>query len=203
MSPMLVRLIGMLVIAASAAAYAEPPRWTLDPSASRLNIVSIKNNAVSEVHHFTDVEGAVGADGQAIVEVGLASVETGVPIRDERMRDMLFETAMYPSARLTLPVDAAAVEALAVGAHLLLEADAMLDLHGMSGSVPVSVRITRIADGRWLATSEKPVIVNAASFGLTDGIEALRRIVDLQSIGAGVPVTFALTFTKGGAASSV
>ena len=55
--------------------------WTLDADASSLNVVSIKNNSIAEVHRFPDLSGAIGADGEATLSVGLDSVQTGIGIR--------------------------------------------------------------------------------------------------------------------------
>ena len=67
--------------------------WTLDNAGSRLSFVSIKATNVAEVHTFDALSGSVGGDGHARVVIQLASVNTLIPIRDERMREMLFQTA--------------------------------------------------------------------------------------------------------------
>jgi hypothetical protein len=47
-----------------------------------------------------------------------------------------------------------------------------------------------------MVSSRKPVIVNAASVDLADGIEALREVANLPSISKAVPVSFVLTFEE-------
>jgi len=47
-----------------------------------------------------------------------------------------------------------------------------------------------------LVVSRTPVVVNAASLRLVDGIEKLRELASLPSISKAVTVSFALTFVK-------
>lgn len=164
----------------------------LDAAGSQLSFVSIKNNTVAEVHRFATLSGGVSAQGEARLELALDSVQTGIALRDQRLRELLFETAKFPSATVTLAVDVTAVRALAPGTHQVIQTDARLDLHGQDNRLPVSMRVTRTDAHSWLVTSEQPVIVNATNFGLINGVEALRKVVGLQAIGSGVPVTFAL-----------
>lgn len=167
----------------------------LDAAASRLSFVSIKNNTVAEIHRFTSLTGGVTPEGEGRVEISLDSVQTGIELRDQRLRELLFETAKFPKAVVNLTVDLSAVRALAAGAHVVIDTEARLDLHGIENRLPVSLRITRTGADAWLVTSESPVIVSATNHGLINGVEALRTVVGLQAIGSGVPVSFALRFT--------
>ena len=58
--------------------------WTLDGEASKLAFGSVKKDAVGESHHFSGLSGGV-ADGIATISVDLASLETWIDIRNERM----------------------------------------------------------------------------------------------------------------------
>ncbi len=182
---------------AQAAEPVAPGAWRLDGAASRLSFTSIKNNTVTEVHHFEEVSGTVDSDGNATVQIVLDSVRTGIDIRDQRMREMLFETGRFALATAQLSVDPAAVKALAPGEHRLLRTDVALDLHGLTNRLPAELRITRLDDRAWLVTSEQPLVVDATRFGLINGIDALRQVAGLQSIGSGVPVSLTLRFTGG------
>ena len=168
--------------------------WTLAAAESRLSFVSIKNDSVAEVHRFPTLGGTVGGDGKVALEIALDAVETGLPVRNERLRVLLFDTAKHPVATVTMQVDAAAVQGLRVGKSLVLRASATLALHGLSGEVPGEFRITRMSSHQWLVTTEAPLIINAAAFGLADGVAALREIARLQAIAAAVPVTASLLF---------
>jgi hypothetical protein len=68
---------------------------------SRVQFVSIKQNTVGEISHFERVSGAVSQDGQVDIRVSLDSVETMIGIRNQRMKEMLFEVGVYPQASIT------------------------------------------------------------------------------------------------------
>ncbi|PXV69832.1 polyisoprenoid-binding protein YceI [Sinimarinibacterium flocculans] len=182
------------VATASPQTAAQPSLWRLDAEASQLSFVSIKNDRIAEVHRFTDLIGTVDAEGEANLKVGLESVQTGIEIRDQRMRELLFEAASYPQAVVTLSVDPQVIGALAPGTSQLLRTDVRLELHGLAGTMPAMLRVTRLDAQRWLVTSEQPVIVDAAAFDLVAGVEQLREVAGLQSIATGIPVSFALSF---------
>ena len=67
---------------------------------SDIRFISVKNAAVAEVHHFKSLSGGI-EDGAVSVTIPLVDVETMIPIRNERMQKMLFETELYPKATLT------------------------------------------------------------------------------------------------------
>lgn len=170
--------------------------WTLVPDDSRVSFVSVKNDAVTEVHRFTGLSGTVGADGQASLVVDLDTVHTGIEIRDQRMRELLFDTATFGQATATLDVDLAPLKTLDIGAQQVVQTEVALQLHGMTAQLPAELRVTRTGEKQWLVTSEQPLVVNADSFGLSDGIEALRSVAGLKAIASGVPVTLVLSFSQ-------
>jgi hypothetical protein len=58
-----------------------------------LSFVSTKAGAVAEVHRFTSLRGGIDARGNVAIAIFLRSIDTLMPIRDERMRELLFEMA--------------------------------------------------------------------------------------------------------------
>lgn len=168
--------------------------WTLVAPDSRVSFVSIKNNAIAEAHTFSQLSGGVDAQGTAELRIALGSVSTGIEIRDQRLRDLLFDVARFPEAVVTLNVDPQQVRNLGLGEHTVVKAGANLQLHGFTYPLPVELRVTRTQQAKWLVTSERPVIVEAVNFGLIQGVDELRKVAGLQAIASGVPVTFALTF---------
>ena len=172
--------------------------WVLDAKDSALHFVSIKKGAVGEVHTFRKLEGAVSDLGAAVVQIRLDSVDTGVEIRDERMRKMLFRTEKHPLATATAKMDAAMLKALKPGERRLIPLKFSLKLHGAVHAYEVPVIVTGLTGGAIAVDSRQPVIVNAADFGLEQGVEALRKVVELPSIAKAVPVTFDLVFRPAG-----
>ncbi len=62
--------------------------WQLEADQSHIHFVSIKKAQVGEVHTFKQLSGSIDESGKAAITIQLDSVETQVPIRNERMREM-------------------------------------------------------------------------------------------------------------------
>jgi polyisoprenoid-binding protein YceI len=168
--------------------------WTLDPDQSSLNFVSIKNGNTAENHRFAELEGKVANSGQVTVGVHLASVDTKIPIRDERMQEMLFDTKKTPMAEITARIDIAGFEQMQEGAIANKDVNLTLSLHGKSMDYDILMQVVKLASGDIAVSTEQPLLVKAEDFGLAGGIEALREIAGLSSIATAVPVTANLVF---------
>lgn len=183
------------LVAASSGAWAQ---WQLDSEKSAVRFISIKNASVAETHSFGSMVGYVNADGAVQLVIDLASVETMIPIRNERMRELLFRTAEFPSARVTANVDPAVLEAVAGGGTVATELALALSLHGVESELSVPVLVIGEGDGRLQVLTPEPVLIRAEDYSLAGGIEALRKIAGLDSISTAVPVTVHLVFTHPG-----
>lgn len=178
---------------------APPPldgTWQLDPDASRVNFTTTKVGQVAEAHDFGKLSGTVAPDGEASVAIDLASVNTNIDLRDQRMEDVLFDVAQFPQATVSVQVDPASLAGLAIGESVIQDLPLTLELHGNTSEIPASLVITRIGLDRVLVETAKPLIVSAASVGLEEGVEQLRELAGLDSIAGQVPVTVSLTFER-------
>ncbi|MFB6259793.1 MAG: YceI family protein, partial [Thiohalorhabdaceae bacterium] len=162
---------------------------------SSLYFLSIKKNKVAETHHFDQLTGRYHR-GEAQLAIDLTSVETGIDIRDKRMREKLFEVGSHPSAAVTLSVAEQRIAELTEGEQALLDATATLELHGTRQEIDAPLTVTRLADDTLQVTNARPVIINAGEFGLAQGVEKLREIAGLPSISPAVPVQFSLYFVE-------
>lgn len=187
-------LAHLLIVAAGAlfAANAHASAYAIDSAASQLNFVSIKNNAVAETHRFGSVSGGVADDGAAEVLIALATVDTGIEIRDSRMRELLFDVPNHPLARLNAQVPAEVLQTVASGAAASLELPAKLELFGTTQDITLPLLATPSEGGDLLVTTRAPVVVQAEDFGLGKGVTQLREIAGLNAIATAVPVTFVL-----------
>ena len=168
-------------------------QWSLNNDASTLSFVTVKAEHVAEVHTFDALSGAVSADGSVEVTIELASVNTLIPIRNERMQAMLFETDMFPQASITADIDIDAISAMAPGTSEAIQLNFSLTMRETSRSYTADVMVTRLAGGL-VATTLKPVVVTAEQFDLVTGVEALREVAGLPSISRAVPVSFTVVF---------
>jgi polyisoprenoid-binding protein YceI len=170
--------------------------WELDSTSSTINFVSIKNGSVGEIHSFASLVGFIGEGGNAQLTVDLDSVQTLIEIRNERMREMLFETAEFPVATVSTQVDPAVLAIAAEGGVLTAELPISLSLHGQERALTASVVIVGEGEGRLRVFSAAPILINAADFGLVPGVEALQQVAGLQAISTAVPVTLQLQFVQ-------
>jgi PKD repeat protein len=177
----------------------DPPpvdSYVLDQASSSLHFVSTKKVHVVETHTFNVLSGEISADGVARMWIDLNSVDTSIDIRNERMRNVLFETATYSQAEISLSVDTTDLSTLAVGSSILQTVIPVLNLHGISVPIEAHVRTTKVRDDTILVQNTSPILVRASDFDLVNGIEALRTLASLSVISYTVPTNFTLFFTK-------
>lgn len=170
--------------------------WTLDAAGSRLSYVSIKAGEVAEANRFDKLSGSVAADGTATLDIDLASVNTGVDIRNERMREIFFGVAENPKATVAAKLDPASFGGLAVGQSITRPLKANVMIKGASSDVDTEVLVTRVTADRVTVVPTAPVIISTDMFGLTDELGELRAVAQLPSITPAVPVTFMLAFKR-------
>jgi polyisoprenoid-binding protein YceI len=169
-------------------------QWELDNTGSLVNFVSIKNDSVGEVHSFTSLAGFISASGNVQLAIDLDSVETLIDVRNERLREMLFNTAKFPAAKVTANVDPAILGAVAGGGIVSTDLPVRVQLHGQEKKLTMAVTVVGERNGRIRVFSAHPLMLSAADFGLGAGVNALRDIAGLQAISNAVPVTVQLQF---------
>jgi len=170
--------------------------WSLDNDASSLSFITVKAEHVAEVHTFDSLSGTIGDSGDVEITIELASVNTMIAIRNERMQEMLFETNLFPEASITGSINLDALTGMDAGASVARQIDFELSLHGQSVAMAADVQITRTVEGVVVSTL-KPVVVMSDSFALTAGVEKLREVAGLPSISRAVPVSFTVVFEQG------
>lgn len=180
-------LLGMFVTVQASA------QWELDSDGSSINFISVKNSAIAETHSFGSLVGYIGKAGNVQLIIDLDSVETLIPIRNERMRELLFETGNFPNATVAANVDAALMAEVAKGGTVSTELPVTLSLHGVEQELAVPVTV--FSDGGNLRViSTRPILISAADFGLKGGVEALSEVAGLNTISTAIPVSLNLHF---------
>lgn len=170
--------------------------WVIDPEGSYVGFASVKNDLIAENHSFTQITGTIEDSGDANIVIALASVETLIPIRNERMQAILFEVAQYPDVTVTANLDLDEFTSLGLGESKTDTILLGINLHGTDLSENVLVKVTRSSDNSYEVTSLGPIVIHASQFALSDGLESLRKVAGLQSIDLMVPVTFDLRLVK-------
>jgi len=168
--------------------------WVLDGEQSHLSYGSIKQNSLGEVNHFQKLSGMVDQKGNVNIMIDLASVESWIDIRNERLREFLFKISEFPEARLSSQIDVDKLSKLNVGKRAMIEATFQLDLAGQSQSFDAELIVIRLDEKRTLVLPHELIFVDADDFELLPGLAKLQELAGLDSISSAVPVSFYLTF---------
>ncbi|MCV6636858.1 YceI family protein [Candidatus Albibeggiatoa sp. nov. NOAA] len=170
--------------------------WVLDNANTAVSFVTIKLDHIAEIGSFKQLTGNIDDQGQAEVKIDLTSVDTLIPIRDERMQAHLFKTETYAHATITAQLDAGKLDGLAAGQMMSMDFTGQLNLHGEDQEIKTTVTVSRLSDNQLLVASQKPIVVNAEQYKLANGVNKLREIAGLPSISYAVPVNFVLSFNN-------
>ena len=170
--------------------------WNLDNSRSHLTFVSVKAVDIAEVHRFTVLDGNITDKGEALVVVDVASLDTMIPIRNERMLSMLFDAENHPLIEVTADLEKDLLEDLMPGTGVQMNMQFTLYLLDQEIPVMADVAIERLSETAFSVTNTSPVIIEARSAGLGEGVEELRKVANLPSISNAVPVNFYLQFVR-------
>ena len=187
-------------VSSSSVAPSVAARWLIDASKSTFNFVTVKKTAagaeVPESMTFSQLEGTVAANGQATLTIPLASISTNNVVRDPRMQSMLFESNYLPSLHFTTQLDLAVIDAMAAGSTSVQTVTGNLVLHGIVKALTFDALVVKHANNSVSFSPRKPIVINAVDFDLNAGVEALRAIAGLTTIGEKVPVYFKMFLNR-------
>lgn len=190
---MKVAALSLLAVLISAPSFAD---WALQPDQSQVYFSTVKKDTVAETHQFKTLQGSATADGQFTVAIDLASAETGVPIRNERIAQFLFETTKFTQATGKGTINLAAVSKQTIGSSQTVKVPVTFEIHGKTISKDVNLLITKISGKQVDVSTPAPIFLNAADFELSAGIEKLKELATVSSISPIVPVTLHLRFNQ-------
>ena len=168
--------------------------WNLDLADSSISFTTVKADHLAENHRFDSFAGRVTETGEIRLVVPLDASNTGIAIRDERIREMLFENTTI-EAVVTARIDPAHVPA--VGTTLAMSLPLNLAVVGVELDFSAAVLVTRVNDDHVMVSSRGPVLLNVERLGWARGVEKLREVAGLPSISHAVPVSFVLSFERG------
>ena len=194
-------MLGGCVSAPDTRAAIASKTWQIDAAQSSVNFVTLKAGqagvgGVAEVQAFRRFSGALSADGQIKFTIDLASVDTGVDIRDERLRTMLFNVGATPQATFTAKLDAATLKGIDTSSSRDVDVEGALSLAGSQKPVAAKLRVVRLGNDAMMVTTRAPIVVNANDYGMRGGVEAMREVMGLNFLASAAPVTFALVLNE-------
>lgn len=170
--------------------------WELDAENSNISYGTIKNSMIGENNTFKTISGTIDDNGHINIDIALATVDTQLELRDERMRDIVFKVAENVSAKLTGDMNLEAHHDQEIGTLRVIEATIGLELVGEKLEHDVMLVVTRLAENKVMVTPHGVIFIDADEYELLDALDQLRELAGLDSIASVVPMSFYLTFTK-------
>ena len=186
-------IIGGQVLAQSADPFENG--WSLDADLSELRFMSIKKGNVAEINRFATISGVINTEGTAQVRVLLDSVDTGVDLRNVRMRFLFFETFLHPEATITAKLDPTVLTDLHATRRKVIDMPYTLSLHGVSVEKTTEVAVTLISNDRVTVSALRPIPIKLTDFQLEDGRQKLQEAANVDIVPLGV-VSFVFIFDR-------
>jgi outer membrane protein OmpA-like peptidoglycan-associated protein/polyisoprenoid-binding protein YceI len=171
--------------------------WTIDPAASTLTYQSVKKNSIVETNTIRNFSGTITPEGDVSITVDLNSIDTGIDLRNVRMRFLFFETFKYPTATITAKVDPSAFADLAAKRRMVATLPFKFDLHGVVKDLQADVVVTMISDSSVSVASRTPLAIKVDDFGLLPNVEKLQQAANVTNILPTASVSFDLVFNGG------
>lgn len=191
-------VLGVGISAAiSSAVGQEVAAWQINQAASMLVFNTTKAGTAgvggtTETMEFKKFRGGLSAKGQMELTIELASVDSGIAIRDERLTTLFWNVAAQPTVSFAGQLSNDDMKKIAVGKEpMVVMVAGQLTMAGQSKPVTAQLQVTFVNKKLHVSTRQ-PIVVKADEFGLTTGAEALRAIMGLNYLSTSVPVTFSL-----------
>jgi hypothetical protein len=174
----------------------------LERSTVQASVIKDKDSAnpVVGVMHLSD--GAMTLSSptpSARLSIDIDSLDTGVPIRNERVRKIFFETSGVGWDTIEVSVPAIRPDLLAtLRTKRRVEqakVDATLQIHGRKVMTVLTVDASYADDGRLTVKTSSPIQVKISDFALTDNLHRLSAICMHDSIDDLVAVDATLVFS--------
>lgn len=169
--------------------------WKSVAEESSVAFGSIKKNVAGEVHHFTKVSGTVKEMGEMVITIDLASLETNIDIRNERMAKHVFEEGKA-TAVITGNINMDELNSLKPGDTKLIEIEAKLAFAGTENDIEAEMLVARLSENRVLVTTADFIMLSTKDLGIDAGVDMLKKLAKLPEITRVTPVSIRMVFQK-------
>jgi len=156
---------------------------------------ALSSNAfVADANEPAALSGSITDSGEVVFAIDLNDVSTGVDIRNSRLMSILFETDLLPTAYFRTNLDVAALAQMPAGSTRFETVSGEFSLHAVRQTISADLLIIKKSASEILVSTVKPINIHSESFDMAAGIEALRVVANLSSIGEAVPVYLQLNY---------
>lgn len=186
----------LALVVAAALSFSAAADWSVNSAQSSLNFVSVKNDVVAETHSFKDLTGSLTEAGDFAVAIPAMSIDTMIPIRNERILEHVLAAKQYATINAKGKVDSKVLTGLKTGDSVVVDQALDLTLLTKTQSLTAKVKVTKVSDSQLVVTTVAPIMLDVNKFELNAGVEKLRELAGLKSISPMVPTTFSLVLVK-------
>jgi len=186
----------LALVLAAALSFSAAADWSVNSAQSSLNFVSVKNDVVAETHSFKDLTGSLTEAGDFAVAIPAMSIDTMIPIRNERILEHVLTAKQYATINAKGKVDSKVLAGLKTGDSVVVDQALDLTLLTKTQSLTAKVKVTKVSDSQLVVTTVAPIMLDVNKFELNAGVEKLRELAGLKSISPMVPTTFSLVLVK-------
>ncbi len=186
----------LALVVAAALSFSAAADWSVNSAQSSLNFVSVKNDVVAETHSFKDLTGSLTEAGDFAVAIPAMSIDTMIPIRNERILEHVLAAKQYATINAKGKVDSKVLAGLKTGDSVVVDQALDLTLLTKTQSLTAKVKVTKVSDSKLVITTVAPIMLDVNKFELNAGVEKLRELAGLKSISPLVPTTFSLVLVK-------
>ena len=167
----------------------------------QISVIKDKDTKSPVVGRMMLTDGAVALSSptpSARLSIDIDTIDTGVPIRNERVRNIFFETSGvgWDTIEVVIPAIPAAVVAALRDQRKVDQAklDATLRVHGRTVMTVLTVDASYSEDGRLTVKTSTPAQIKISDFTLSDNLHRLSSICMHDSIDDLVLVEATLQF---------
>lgn len=188
-------------IAAARPRVSMPGESPLALAPSQLSLTMIKDRVAPVTATLRLRDGAIALDAKppsARLSVDLDTFDSSIAIRDERVRNIFFETSAigWESGEIVIPsIPRPAIDQLRRDKHAHAELEGTLKLHDHVSKLTMSVDVDDKGGGRVGVKTTAPVQVKISEVGLTDNLRRLSAICMHDSIDDVVKIDASLEFS--------
>ena len=186
----------LALVVAAALSFSAAADWSVNSARSSLNFVSVKNDVVAETHSFKELTGKLTEAGEFAAAIPALSIDTAIPIRNERILEHVLAAKQYATINAKGKVDSKVLAGLKAGDSVVVDQTLDLTLLTKTQSLTAKVKVTKVSDSQLVVTTIAPIMLDVAKFDLGAGVEKLRELAGLKTISPMVPTTFSLVLVK-------
>ncbi|MCB9791792.1 MAG: YceI family protein [Alphaproteobacteria bacterium] len=171
------------------------------PVSGVLDVITVKNGDAEVPGRLTGLSGELKlpkADSWAQLDgsftVDLSTWDTGLELRDTRIKETFFQVAEHPSVSFDVSKVEGGGDMKVGGPAQDMTLHGKLSLYGASKDVSLPIAVTRTSEGGYAVVSKEPLVLDVNDFGMAEPLEALRVLCAHDSLSNTVKVSLRLAF---------